>query len=470
MSTVSGVRELGRAAADPVVFAELLCREPLWKHQAALARSTARTRIVCAGRQVGKSRTLAVVALWECFRAPGRMVLVVSATELAARRLLAEVAGLAQAPILRGSVLDESKSELVLSNGSRILSVPASERQVRGWTADLLVVDEGAFVDPSVWGAARWVTIARDGRTLVASTPHGPRDGWFAIAYDAGRRRQEGFESFTWPSTLSPLVSREVLAEWRSTMSDRDYGAEILAEWQDDAGGYFTAKEIADATRDFVLAGSVEGPRWRSRLPLAIGVDWGYAHDSSALVGTGPVPVDHPLWAEGVRWCPLVVERSRMPYSDFVDLAVSTVASGDLWCDVMVSELNGVGAAPTQLLGSRFADVVERRRGLGPQVPHVDGVHTTSRLKEDLFGTGRLLLQQGRLLLPREPALLKQLEGLQFEVSETGSTRISVPERLGHDDLAMSWALSLKVAAAEEGARRFAQQGRYRWASGSGGR
>ncbi|HUP70196.1 MAG TPA: hypothetical protein VM142_10330 [Acidimicrobiales bacterium] len=56
------------------------------------------------------------------------------------------------------------------------------------------------------------------------------------------------------------------------------------------------------------------------------------------------------------------------------------------------------------------------------------------------FGRIKVLLQQGRLALPRHPALLSQLSALAFETREAGTPHISVPERAGHDDLAMACA------------------------------
>ena len=187
-SDVAGAESaLRRAQQDPVAFAELLTSEPLWRHQQQLVRSAARIRCVLAGRQCGKSRTLAVLALHAAFAGPDRVVLVVSATEDAAKRLLREIGWLAQAPLLRASLVEENKTELTLSNGSRVVSVPASERQVRGYSADLLIMDEACFIDSDVIKAARYTTVAKGGRIVMASSPYGRRDRPFAVAYEAGR-------------------------------------------------------------------------------------------------------------------------------------------------------------------------------------------------------------------------------------------------------------------------------------------
>ena len=57
-------------------------------------------------------------------------------------------------PLLSGSVVDEQKAQLTLSNGSRIVSVPASDKQIRGWPVDLLIIDEAGFVAEEIWRAA----------------------------------------------------------------------------------------------------------------------------------------------------------------------------------------------------------------------------------------------------------------------------------------------------------------------------
>ena len=111
--------------------------------------------VIAAPRQSGKSLSLAVLALHRAFGEPETRVLIVSAGDDAAKRLLGEAARIAlRSPLLSGSVLDESASRIVLSNGSAIASVPASEKAIRGETVDLLLVDEAVQVDPDLLLAA----------------------------------------------------------------------------------------------------------------------------------------------------------------------------------------------------------------------------------------------------------------------------------------------------------------------------
>ena len=117
-ATAVDTRDLLRAVRDPCEFARVLCGAPLWDHQASVARSKARYRVICAGRQVGKSRLLAVLALHQAFSVPGSLTLIVSAGEDAAKRLLAECASLVTAPLLATSVVEDQSALMVLTNGS----------------------------------------------------------------------------------------------------------------------------------------------------------------------------------------------------------------------------------------------------------------------------------------------------------------------------------------------------------------
>src|SRR5262245_51079128 len=118
------LQDFDRARRDCSVFADLLLGRPLWPHQVEVAVSPARFRIICAGRQGGKSDLLAILALHHGYANPNSTVLVVSAGDTAAKRLLETIGAFAQqSPLLAGSVVDESSKVVTLSNGSTIRAV-----------------------------------------------------------------------------------------------------------------------------------------------------------------------------------------------------------------------------------------------------------------------------------------------------------------------------------------------------------
>jgi hypothetical protein len=111
-------RDLDKARSDLAAFAKLV-GWPLTKWQAAAFALLARTTYVLGPRQSGKSRSVAVTAAWRAYREPGHHVLIVSASELGSRRLLAMIADLVvNSPVLSASVVDEQASLIRLTNGS----------------------------------------------------------------------------------------------------------------------------------------------------------------------------------------------------------------------------------------------------------------------------------------------------------------------------------------------------------------
>ena len=135
--------DLAAARESLPAFAAMV-GHPLSDWQAADLQLATPIAVLLWGRQLGKSRGLALRALWRAFGAPGRRVLVVSGSgELGARRLLGEVRAIATASeILAGSITDEQGQLLTLSNRSEIRSVAASEPSIRGWQVDELYLDE----------------------------------------------------------------------------------------------------------------------------------------------------------------------------------------------------------------------------------------------------------------------------------------------------------------------------------------
>lgn len=429
MSTaVAGGAEL----LDVETFAGRVLGRPLWPHQVELARSPARYRVMCAGRQVGKSTLLAVLALHTAATRRDALVLLVSAGEHASRRLLAEAADLATgSALLRGSVLDESRSSLTLANGSRILSVPASQRQIRGWPVDLLVLDEAGFIDPEIWRAAEPAIIARPGsRVILSSSPWGGVEHFFRQLWQRGMDApDEHVASWHWPSTVSPLVDGALLARIREREPADYFDREYLAEWPDESGAYFTESEIMAGVVDYELTDPAAIPPNRRRSwPVVGGVDWGMAVDANALAVASvldPVDVSDARWRVFVPW---LEAHYRMPYSEFIDRVCHV--SGRFWMRAVAAETNGVGAFPTDELAERIRQARTRTR--------VAPVWTNARRKQSGFGKIKTLLQSDRLILPRHPELLKQLRALQFEQQAGGGLRIAVPESAGHDDLAMA--------------------------------
>lgn len=249
--------ELEQARRDPAVFADLVLREPLWDHQVEVVTSSARYRVLCAGRRAGKTRVFGVLALHRMFAVPGSRVLMVSAGRTSVVRTHREIAGMARGELTGQSIEDDQVMTLRLSNGSVLESVTQSVNAVRSADVDLLIIDEAGFVEQSVWESAEPTIGARPGaRVLIASTPwRGPGHFFHDLWRQGIEKPDEEVRSWHWPSTVSPWVRANTA--WLEGMRGRSapdyYEREYLAEWSASSGSFFESAEIDDATAEDVL-------------------------------------------------------------------------------------------------------------------------------------------------------------------------------------------------------------------------
>lgn len=425
---VRGGMDLAAARNDLAAFADLAGR-PLTTWQADALRLDRPVTVVCSNRQAGKSRSLAVLAPFRAYREPGHRVLIVSAGEEAAKRLLAEVRSLVTgSPFLRGSVVDETAGLVTLSNGSEIRSVPASERQVRGWSVDTLLVDEAALVsDDLILGAAFPTTAARpDARIVLTSSPI-TTTGTFYNHLMLGRQGAEHVAAFTWALADCSWISPSVVEAARASMSPMRFAAEYLGEPASASDALFPRHTVERQTAPYVMPG-LHG---LGEAAGVAGIDWGATTDRTALVSIGRFRV--PDAAFGVVCAHAWPSGAQL---DGPGGIIGEVAGLGAVFEHFTAETNGLGFPLTQSLERRFRErAVERR-------PRFESVFTSGPMKAAAYGALRVLFEQGRLLLPEAAeALIRELLLLRVQLTLTGGERIEAGT--GHDDLSDGLALAL---------------------------
>lgn len=414
------------ARRDLGAFADLAGR-PLTPAQSDALLLETRVTVIVAPRQSGKSRSLAVLGLWSAFRRGGTRVLIVSAGEEAAKRLLAEVRSIVTgSPLLRGSVVDETAGLITLSNGSEIRSVPASERQVRGWTVDLLLIDEAALVpDDLILGAAFPTTAARPDARIVLASSATTATGAFFDHVALGRQGAEHVRAFAWALADAPWISPSAIAAARESMTPTRFAAEYEGVFASGADALFPRALLDRVTADYVLPG-LHGLGANAGMA---GVDWGATTDRSALCAVSRVQSPAGLFVVACAhaW------RSGEPL-DGPGGVIGQIADLPAAFELVSMETNGLGFPLAQALARRLRD-----RGRTPQLAFV---HTTADLKSATYGALRMVLEQGRLVLPASATgLLRELLLLRVALTQQGGERIEAG--VGHDDLADALMLAL---------------------------
>jgi len=226
-------------AMDPVAFARAAGIEPDdW--QADVLRSSASRMLLCCSRQTGKSTITSVLAVHTALYNPGALVLLLSPSLRQSQELFRKCLDTYRAVDRPVPASAESALRLELGNGSRIVSLPGTEGAIRGYSAvRLLIVDEAARVEDSLYLSVRPMLAVSAGRLIGLSTPFGTR-GWF---YE-GWRGPEPWERYEVPATLCPRIAPSFLAEERRNMGEWWYTQEYECTFMDAQSQVFTREEV----------------------------------------------------------------------------------------------------------------------------------------------------------------------------------------------------------------------------------
>jgi len=159
------------------------------------------------------------------------LVLILAPAERQAKELFSKVA---EAYRTLGHVIPADsyrKLGMELTNGSRIEALPGSERTIRTFSGvDLLVLDEAARVDDSLYYAVRPMLAVSGGRLLMMSTPFGRR-GVFYEEWSEGSGA--GWERYEVPASECPRIPAAFLEEERLALGPWWYAQEYECRFMD---------------------------------------------------------------------------------------------------------------------------------------------------------------------------------------------------------------------------------------------
>ncbi len=242
---MEALRDDLRFALDRVAFAEELGIVPDGWQEDFLRSSADRVLLNCS-RQSGKSTMSAMIALHRALYHPGSLVLCLAPALRQSQELFGKVAGFYRDLGRPVAPQGERKLSLELENGSRIITLPGSEKTIRGFSgATLLLVDEASRVDDGLYYAIRPMLAVSGGRLMMLSTPAGRR-GVFHEEWTNG----EGWERYEIPAEEVPRIPPGFLAEERAALPAFIYEQEYCCrfiETEDQLFGYdLVASSITD--------------------------------------------------------------------------------------------------------------------------------------------------------------------------------------------------------------------------------
>ena len=142
------------------------------------AMSEERYTIIATSRQSGKSTTTCAYILWYILFQQDKTVALLANKAETAREILGKIQ-LAYEHLpkwLQQGVIEWNKGSFVLENNSRVLATATSSNNIRGFSINLLFIDEAAFIDNwDTFFTSVYPTISSGKTTqiILVSTPNG---------------------------------------------------------------------------------------------------------------------------------------------------------------------------------------------------------------------------------------------------------------------------------------------------------
>ena len=208
---------------------------PLNAGQKQVATSTARFRVVVAGRRWGKT-WLATRELARAARLPNRRVWYIAPSYRMAKQIVWDSIKWRLQDLNWVQRINESDLSITLRNGSTIaLRGADNPDSLRGVGLDFVVMDEFAMIDEKAWTEVLRPTLSdRGGHAMFITTPMGTSN-W---AFDLYNRStlDTNWASWTFRTIEGGNVSAEEIEQARRDLSDRQFRQEYEATFETYAG------------------------------------------------------------------------------------------------------------------------------------------------------------------------------------------------------------------------------------------
>lgn len=413
-------------------------------------------KILCCGRQVGKSVICAMDAAQYAVSNPKKTILMIAPTERQAYELFSKTLDYLlvhhKNSIKKGKDRP-TKSKINLKNGTKIYCLPTgiSGLGIRGLTVHRLYVDEASRIPDEVWTAVTPMMLTTAGSTILLSTPAG-REGYF---YKCWINEDEAFNSYVRFSTDSEKVIKErelcvtwteyqrdaaltLLARERARMGELQYAQEYMGQFVDELRQFFPTELIRSC---MTLGGGSSSDNtsltpYRSSSPAHfLGVD-------VARMG-GDETVLFSLLQDGDELKEVDLEIHR--YTLLTETVRSILTADRKWNykNIYIDDGGmGVGVFDPLLEHSQTKRKVIAINNASRSIDN--DTRKKRLLKEDLYANLLHLMEKGKIKLKQNPDVLHSLKSIQAEYS---GGKLKIFGRYSHITEALiraSWCLKSK--------------------------
>ena len=382
-------------------------------------------RVLCIGRQSGKSVTCSIDAGMKAIKSVNKNFLMIAPTERQAYALFEKTLAYIQhkKPALIKKGKDRpTKTRIKLNNGSIIYCLPTglSGTGIRFLTVDELYVDEASRVPEDVWTAITPMLLTTGGKITLLSTPAGS-EGYFAGVVT---NREGAFNNFTRFNYSSKWVieNRKISPTWttrqreqaleylereRKVMTKLQYAQEYEGVITEDLRRFFSDELIKQS-----MINKVEINK-NSRNYLGV--------DIARMGGDETVLFTLALDEDIFKQRDLTITSKTHLTDTYREIITKdrTYKYAKIYLD---DGGLGVGVLDLLLEDSRTRRKVE---AINNSMRSIDYEERKKRIiKEDLYNNLKRLMEQGKVKLLKDERTFLSLSSIQFEYTDNKNLRI----------------------------------------------
>lgn len=407
-----------RLRVDAVFFANLIMGWAPFPYQEALLRATNKRIAACWGRQSGKTTTIAVKTIHFVYTHSDMTVLIVSKGLRQSMIMFGVIAQMIMTnTILKRSVVRYTRTQIEFRNGSKIIALPCSQNgfNLRGYTADMVIMDEAAFMPEGVITSVIFPMLATrekaagTGIAIMISTPWG-REHIFYRCWT----NPDWFTQHV-KSSDCPLITEDYLREMRALVGELRFDTEYNATFREDATALFTQDMIRGSIEDEYYDARVSKglPQLVTDQELlaysgkftgehAMGIDIGKRRDYTAIAifRRGKRVVSKSLWrtlgakeedptdTETIESAWILVYLKKFPLSTLLTDMVNHAIWLTLKFNIVKATIDQtqIGEMPTEVIKANF--------------PQLQGIILTAQAKQDVMMSFYMQVEERRIGIP----------------------------------------------------------------------
>lgn len=410
---------------DPNYFAENILKLNLHEGQKTILNCQDRFISIRAARRFGKSYVSAAIAAHAAATNNNYKIICVSRSQRQSTELFHTIEKILNGSEMKNSIVRQTQTMLVLSNGSSISALPGgSPNSLRGITVSLLVADEAAYISQELVSVVYPTIISTKGRIILISTPAFSSGEFFRSCGENSEFTRFHFchEDAVFADG-TPFISKEELDREMERCGGEDsseYIREYLAEFTTSEGAYFDINELDDAFSD-------ETSELKFGLPdrkYAMGCDLAQISDFTVFVIMDYTDPENVIVVRTVRFNGKTTEEIlALLYAEARAFEVNTIQI----------DIAGIGRTLLELLYARYASINWR------------GFTFTKESKLRIMTNLSMMLGRRHLQLPEDDNMRNEF--VNFYYKENPDTKnIKMGSRGGfHDDIVISVALALEA-------------------------